>query len=242
MRRSVGLCSKSVEGIEMGIQKRIVCLANSRKLSGRCIAGVEIVDGKTAGWIRPVSDRKNMEVSEWERQYENGRDPKVMDIIDISLLRHQPWRYQNENWLLDPGYYWRRVGRVKWKHLQSLASVDCSLWSDGFSTYIGRNDQIPDSRSDSLKNSLCLIPVDRLELRVCAPGEAFGNTKRRVQARFDYMGVGYALWVTDPKYERKYLRMPDGGYDLGESYMTISLIEPFQGYIYKVVAAIIERR
>ena len=241
MRRSVGLCSTSVEGVEMGTEKRVICLANSRKLSGRCIAGVEIVGGKTAGWIRLVSDRENMEVSEWERQYENGRDPKVMDIIDIPLLRHQPWRHQNENWLLDSGYYWRRTGKAKWKHLEFLAYVGYYLWVDGFSSYSGKNDRIPDNRNDSLKDSLCLIHVDRLELRVFAPGEAFGNAKRRVQARFEHTGAEYALWVTDPRYERKYLRMPDGGYHLGESYMTISLAEPYRGHVYKLVAAIVER-
>ncbi len=49
--------------------KRIVCLANSRKLQGRCIAGRELVSGKPAAWIRPVSDREHEEVSEYERQY-----------------------------------------------------------------------------------------------------------------------------------------------------------------------------
>ena len=225
----------------MSVEKCVICLANSRKLSGRCVAGVEIVDGKTAGWIRPVSDRENMEVSEWERQYENGRDPKVMDVMAIPLLRHKPWRHQTENWLLDPGYYWRKTGKVKWKHLAPLASVDYPLWIDGFSTYNGKNDQIPNSCAESLDDSLRLIHVNHITLRVFAPREAFGDAKRRVQARFEYMGTEYALWVTDPKYERRYLCMSDGSYDLRESYMTISLVEPYRGHIYKLVAAIIER-
>ena len=48
--------------------KRIVCLANSRKLSGRCVAG-RVFDGHEVGeWVRPVSARQNEEVSEYERQ------------------------------------------------------------------------------------------------------------------------------------------------------------------------------
>ena len=242
MRRSGGgVCSTSVKGLKMGVEKRVMCLANSRKLSGRCVAGVEIVDEKTAGWIRPISDRENMEVSEWERQYENGRDPKVMDIIGVPLLRHKPWRYQNENWLLDSQYYWRKINRARWEHLAPLVSADYSLWIDGFSTSHGKNDRIPDSRAESLDDSLRLVHVDRISLRVFAPGEEFGNRKRRVQARFDYMGTEYALWVTDPECERKYLPGFDGEYSLGERYMTISLGEPYRGHVYKIVAAIIER-
>ena len=45
--------------------KRIVCLANSRKISGRSIAGREWAENRGAGrWIRPVSARENQEVSE----------------------------------------------------------------------------------------------------------------------------------------------------------------------------------
>jgi hypothetical protein len=82
--------------------KRIACLANSRKPSGRCIAGIEVADQQRKGWIRPVSDRPNQAVSEYERQYEDGSDPTVLDIIDVPLLRHTPHTFQRENWLLDP--------------------------------------------------------------------------------------------------------------------------------------------
>jgi hypothetical protein len=49
------------------VTKRIICLANSRKLSGRCLAGREFVDGCAGDWIRPVSSREHEEVSERER-------------------------------------------------------------------------------------------------------------------------------------------------------------------------------
>jgi hypothetical protein len=47
--------------------------------------------------------------------------------------------------------------------------------------------------------------------------------------------------VTDPEYELQYLAKPEGIYELGESFLTVSLGEPYDGYAYKLVAAIMER-
>ena len=72
------------------------------------------------------------------------------------------------------------------------------------------------------------------------PGEAFGIPKRRVQGRFVHAGREYALWITDPMYEKRYLAKLDGRYRIGECHLTISLGELYQGAFYKLVAAIID--
>ncbi len=221
--------------------RRIVCLANSRKLSGRCIAGREWSEAGGAGrWIRPVSERPGEEVSKQERQYEDGSDPCVLDIVDVPLLAPQPKDWQTENWLLDPGSYWRKKGSYSWFDLPALADRAAPLWLDGRSSYNGRNDRIPIEAAASVRSSLRLIHAGRLELRAFRPGEEFGNAKRRVQARFSHAGADYALWVTDPGYERAYLAKLDGVYEIGDCYLTVSLGEPYQGFCYKLVAAIIE--
>ena len=221
--------------------KRIVCLANSRKLAGRCIAGREWSETRGAGrWIRPVSAREGREVSEYERQYEDGSDPRVLDVVNVPVLKPLPEDWQTENWLLDPEYYWGKEGTYSWFDLPRLVDPVAPLWIDGHSTYHGRNDKIPIESIVSLSSSLRLIHVGRLELGVFSPGEAFGNSKRRVQGRFSHAGKGYALWVTDPGYERRYLAKLDGAYELGECYLTVSLGEPHGGACYKLIAAIIE--
>jgi hypothetical protein len=80
-----------------------------------------------------------------------------------------------------------------------------------------------------------------MTLSVFKPGEAFGNSKRRVQGRFKHAGADYHLWVTDPIYERAYLAKQDDDYEIGESFLTVSLGEPHNGYCYKLIAAIMER-
>ena len=225
----------------MPVTKRIVCLANSRKLYGRCIAGAELAGSESTGWLRPVSVREHQEVSEYERQYEDGSDPELLDIIDIPLLGAQPKDYQRENWLLDPEHYWQKVGILPWSDLYGIAESTGTLWRNGCHTYNGQNDQIPLPQACLENHSLKLIHVDGMKLGVFAPGAAFGNGKRRVQARFCFSGIDYALWVTDPRIERAYLAKADGDYPFGECFLTVSLGEPFKEHCYKLVAAVIER-
>ena len=241
----------------MPVTKRIICLANSRKLDGRCIGGVEVDENDPVSWIRPVSRRESQEVSEYERQYDDGSDPKLLDIIDIPLLTHQPDGCQQENWLLDREQYWTKVGVISWRDLERYAEPPASsdtegginvpastrgkLWQNGYSTANGVNDRIPVAEAARESSSLKMIHVDSFELRVFAPSNAFGNAKRRVQGRFAFSGQQYAFWVTDPIIERRYLRQADGQHQLGECFLTISLGEPFHGFNYKLIAAVLEK-
>lgn len=225
----------------VSIVKRLVCLANSRKLSGRCVAGKELVQGVPGVWIRPVSDRPKEEVSKNERQYEDGSDPRLLDMIDVPLKEPRPRSYQSENWLLDPASYWRRVGRTSWSGLATLADDPPALWLNGYRTEPGLNDRVPLADTEGLVGSLYLLHLQRLELRVFAPGEAFGNAKRRVQAVFTHRGTRYELWVTDPLVADKYLALPNGSHPVGECFATISLGEPYEGYCYKLVAGLMTR-
>ena len=179
-------------------------------------------------------------MSEYERQYEDGSDPVLLDIVAIPVLRQQRENYQTENWLLDDKYYWRKIGVYSRFDLPNLVDPVGGLWINGHSTYSGTNDKIPTEHAASLSSSLRLIHVEQLTLSVFAPGEAFGNSKRRVQGRFDYAGERYALWVTDPGLEREYLKKLNGTYKLGPCHLTISLGEPYEGFCYKLIAAIVK--
>ena len=226
----------------MPIRKHIVCLANSRKLGGRCIAGKECRDNGPRGWIRPVSDRPSEEVSRHERQYENGSDPQVLDIIDIPVTCHKPKYHQQENWLLDTDYHWSKSGVILQKELVRFVDPVRSLWINGYNTLYGRNDEIPIDKARSLDSSLSLIHVDDLSLVVSTPGEAFGNPTPQVRGRFSYREEEYALRITDPLCEKEYLSRMGGPYEIGEAFLTISLGElfPERNACYKLIAAVIQ--
>ncbi|GMW05565.1 MAG: hypothetical protein QY320_08300 [Gammaproteobacteria bacterium] len=221
------------------IHKHMVCLANSRKTSGRCIAGKELLRGSAGGWLRPVSDREHEEVSEGERQYKDGTDPRVLDIIRVPLIRPRPKEYQKENWLLHPDFYWTRTGLLPWLGLRTFADRPDRLWTNGSSTVQGLNDRVHLNTARRFTESLYLIHAPCVTLRVHSPGEDYGNAKRRVQACFEYAGEEYRLRVTDPVVERRYLAMRNGKYLLHDCYVTVSLGEPYKGYCYKLAAAII---
>jgi hypothetical protein len=110
--------------------------------------------------------------------------------------------------------------------LTRLADRVEPLWIDGIHTYNGLNDTIPLAQVGSGRSSLRLLHVSRVGISVFKPGEAFGNPKRRVQGRFKYGGEEYHLWVTDPVYERAFLAKPDGDYQVGQCFLTVSLGQP----------------
>ena len=230
-------------------KKRILLLANSRKHQGNCLAGREIIGPVYgAGWIRPVSPRPGAEISLEESKYDDGSQPRPFDVIDVPLVRAQPFGCHTENWLISTADPWVKVTVASWDHVQLLAEKPPSLWGTGSSTNNGFNDQLLESEAHNFNTSITLIHVDKVEIRVSVPGQNFGNPKVRVQARFHYNGAPYWLWVTDVDAEKYYVDQGKGVYQLGECLLTISLAEatskpnaPGIRYHYKLVAAIKNR-
>ena len=222
--------------------KRIVCLANSRKFNGRCIAGKELLtDGRLGAWIRPVSERETGEVAPDECGYEDGSSPKVLDIIEAPVSEAQPESYQQENWLLAPNLSWKNVGTFRARGLMPFTDRFGGLWHNGYSSSYGENDRVPSMFAGSLKDSLRLIRVQRLEV---SQETGYSNDRLRLRGHFRYANQNYSLVITDTVYENDFFaRQATGGYT-GERLLTISLGEPFESYgytySYKLIAAIIE--
>jgi hypothetical protein len=217
---------------------KIVCLANSRKISGRCIVGKIAEENK---WIRPVSNRESEEISEEERRYENGQMPKLLDIISIPVKKHKPMRLQNENYLIDDDYYWIKTGNFEGS-LNDLLDSPKNLWGTEYSSYQGTNDRISEETCDNYNESLYFIRPQSLKIIVRIEGQEFDHAKRKVRAEFEYNGTTYIFPVTDPVVERKYLSGKNGCFTLpiAKIYLCVSVGLPYNGYCYKFLASIIE--
>jgi Dual OB-containing domain len=221
-------------------EKTIVCLANSRKMSGRCIAGKVYEGGKLGEWIRPVSGRPHEEISEEDRRYPDGDRARLLDIVTIPLMNYKPGTYQTENHLIDDNFYWSKEGNAD-SELLALAvdnNLD-TLWRNGDSSYRGVNDRMTLELANREKSSLALIWVDEVDVLSSAEGAAFGNNKRKVRATWEWKKSTYSLVVTDPVIEKLAHSTPDKVCSLGPSFICVSLGEPFNDRVYKLAAAII---
>ncbi len=217
--------------------KRIVCLANSYKPGGRCVAGREISRGNQLGrWVRPVCEGEEGGVGD-ERLYEDGSDPQVLDVIEVPVLGAKPEYHQTENWLIHPEYYWEKVNQLAPSDIEGFIHPTEPLWLDGYNTSNGQNDRIPFEYAKNLKDSLRLIRVSSLEI---SEENSRDSNALVLRGHFEHAGQEYALRITDPAFSEKYFRQPPAG-NLGNNIlMTVSLGGLFYGYSYKLIAAIIE--
>lgn len=206
---------------------------------GTCVAGKELIEAHSGQWVRPVSHRPKQEVTLCERQFADGSEPRLLDIIEVPVRYHCPNLHQMENWLLDPGRRWVWLGRVEWDSLFSLRDTPRMLWINGSRTRFGLNDRIRLSKCGDLNGSLYFLHLRVLKLHVFPPAVGYGKAWLRVHAQFTYAGTNYKMWVTDPVIEATYRAKGEGIYKIGECFVTVSLGEPHEdGYCYKLVAAV----
>ena len=217
--------------------EQIVCLANSRKISGRCIAGKRTND---QAWIRPISSRPKHEISEYDRRYADGETAQLLDIIEIPCIEKMPTGHQSENVLIDDQFYWEKKGRASWDDVVALIDHDADLWASGYSAYYNRNNRVPKALIDPSAGSLRLIELDEIVLHAGPKAPDFGNMKPIVRASFEHKDQRYKLDLTDPEFERACLAKGEGEYRLKHVIACISLAELHDdGYAYKLVASII---
>lgn len=225
----------------MGYLKTILCLANSDKFGGYCVAGKEWIDGETCDWLRPVSSRPGEEISFREQRFEDGTMPKPLDIVEMSMRKHKPHLHQIENHLIDDQFRWKKIGTARWEDLEEmLDDVEGPLWINGYSSSHGINDELPEGRLKELGSSLYLIRPDNLRIIVAREVGGRYPAKTKVRASFSHSGHQYKFVVTDPVIKRKYMTRINQTFDVDEAIICVSLGEVLRSRrcAYKLVATV----
>ena len=224
-----------------------ICLANSYKYGGRCIAGIEIqlsADEKSfrvvkeddePKWIRPVQrGTEHKEIAE-----ETARNIRILDVIEIETTDSCGDDCQSEN------VYFKQMRIVKSlpfspKVLQELLSKrESILHSDErFLTHDAYR---------ANRGSLMLIEPEEPEIIREVKITDDGKHVPKYKARFSYKGTEYLLPITDPRYLERmegYSNVPlVGKFDTGTFFFTISMTaEPLNDKHYKLLAGIIDTR
>ena len=213
-------------------EKTIVCLAASTKDRGICIAGKEYNNGRFGAWIRPVSSRNRGAISNHERTKNNGDFTEVLDIVTVYLNRANPQTYQSENHIIEDGQIWTHQRKLTKDDISDAVDNIPCLWQNDDSSRVGENDRIPIGQLCNVRSSLALIEPENFTIRVINIG--YGIKHR---ATFNFQNDAYNLKITDPLIKNQYPNL--GFYPLLNTLICISLGGEFEGYAYKLVAAVI---
>jgi hypothetical protein len=218
------------------LRKTIVCLANSYKHGGRCIAGVSVEDG---AWIRLRGKAPDGALEPQEYVLDDGSEPRLLDAIEVELHYAQPSDSHPEDWQIAP---------VRWRAIERPASAAClqKIFTGTTTTIFGDHcDRIAERElnRNPLKSSLTLIVPSDIHWWIRDE-----HGKRRNRALFKRNDITYDFAVTDPRWLDQLNLLPAGIYPHAtfagadtETWLTISLSEPYFGFHYKLVAGVIVR-
>ena len=232
--------------------KRILVLANSTKHHPRsCVAGPEVIDeggGKTrwGGWIRPVSNHDEGALDFVERRLADTKDPKPLDIIQLSLSAPENNPLQPENWLIELGQPLIKHSAFDVQALQQLVEEQ-DLWLQrGL-----QNDRVHKTFLQQLPQvqSLYLIRPEKFSFEIRS--KTWNNdTKEKIRAAFSYKKQHYSVALEDPLIVRRYFpdfsKAADGETPVNKPVvLCVSLPLEFKefkepGFHFKVVAAVFE--
>ncbi len=216
----------------------MVCLANSYRPGGHCIAGKLLGPEGFSLWLRPVSPRPTAELQASECQYASRQTPRLLDLIHLPLDRSHPQGHQTENVVVQTGKPWRKLGTLDHEAVSSLCDHPPTLWTLFDQTRAGRYNCVAEADAATLRSSLCLIEVQDLTLRVV---DSPANEIRAHYGVFFYQGLQYVLRVTDPQAFAAMMGQLPGDHPIGHAFLCISLSHLYDKdhRCHKLIAGII---
>lgn len=231
----------------------ILCLANSRKHSGRCVAGLRTDGG---GWIRPVGNNALKVLMPKHFTLPDFSEAMPLDLLRIPVESPAPLPHHPEDWL---------VGGGQWELLARPAPPEVATGL--LRAHLVRGPALLGTSMDRIPftafqhrpatASLALLWPKELLWKIIRSGE---YQKRKTRIRFR-AGAGdesvwYDLALTDPEWESRLQPLPVGEHPQETAHgiapddrllLTVSLSEPLgdkpvendTGLCFKLVAAVI---
>lgn len=217
---------------------RFICLANSKKIGGRCVAGLRLDCDE---WIRPVSPESEGKLRRRDCALDDGNEAALLDVIEVNVSEHRPKPYQPENWVLGKDQ-WKLIARVNPNDAYMLLK---RVLVAGPEVFGNTGDRVPLSglQDQPIPQSLTLVEPEDVSWHIGTSASG----KRQTRARFGLNRASYDLAITDPVWEHR-LRGLDLGPHSREAagvgrdevlLFTISLGGPFQGQCYKLTAGVL---
>ncbi len=219
----------------------ILCLANSRKLQGRCIAGLRTDGG--SGWVRLVAANGDGTLFPAEYRLPGGAEPQLLEVLQIPCAGPKPAPHQPEN---------LRIQRVPWQRgacpspgvVQALLEAHLSKSPLLLGNFGDKRDYAQIMLKPAAE-SLTLIAPDDLLWRI----QPSPRGARQTKADFRLTRTPYCLSITDPVWTQKLAHLPYGVYPKDAAgipaadrvLFTISLSEPtdWNNHCYKLVAGVL---
>ena len=227
----------------MSMEKLFICLANSRKFTERCIAGIELTESSREGykydivrteddspkWIRPVSADQGGAVSAALVDHIN-----LLDIVRINVTAFTPEGYQSENVLFDDRSL-ETIDNLR-ANVQRTPSLIGQLLSVNMPVLFGnRGRAVSMENIIQLDHSLVLIEPENVEVDQTISES--GNPQ--IRAKFVFNGNSYDLPITDIDFTNRFSNNAMLLDFCSHIYFTISLGVEFNGWYYKLIAGVI---
>lgn len=218
-----------------------VCLAISRKMSARCVAGIRTDNGM---WIRPISNLRDGELQPHHYQDASGRTPELLELITVEFTTPDIKPHHPEDFHFNPAVKWIVDGSNP-KTAVEIINPQINVHDD---VILGFSDSIPLAtvQSTPLNHSLQLIRPEEI-ISLIIKDSMRGN--RQIRIYFKHKGKFYNLSVTDISFCQRFKDAGNGFYKWKELkienkesiILTISLGELFkeQAAYYKLIAAVV---
>ena len=215
----------------------IVCFANSRKNSNRCVAGKTWSRAGRGDWIRPVCRGESRAIRPALLTYPDGAQPTPLDIVQIPVDAALPEGHQRENVLLSERHSWVKTGRLDWREIGDWLDAPRQLWTLNEQSRGMLNNRVSSGRVTG--SSLQLISVPTLHLRQVEMARPHAPPARVVVGEFVYHGVSYRLHVTDTLIEDLCRHQRSGMMNISRAVLCVSLGECFLENHYKLIAGVL---